>query len=195
MLIIVRHGQTQANASGLLLGHADPPLDATGREQASAVRSTLGPLAEGTRVLASPLLRAQETAAIVAGDVPVEVDDRWIELDYGGFDGKPIHDVPTETWARWRSDPTFAPEGGETLQSLGVRVAAACDSLLAEIPERDIVVVTHVSPVKASVAWALGVGDEVAWRTFVAPGSITRVGARAGVPVLLSFNETPVHAP
>ena len=59
----------------------------------------------------------------------------------------------------------------------------------------DVIVVTHVSPVKAAVAWSLGVGDEVAWRTFVAPGSITRIGARQGRPVLLSFNETPTYSP
>ena len=78
---------------------------------------------------------------------------------------------------------------------LGVRVTAACAELLPDIEERDVIVVTHVSPVKAAVAWALGVGDEIAWRSFVAPGSITRIGARRGVPVLLSFNEMPLHSP
>jgi broad specificity phosphatase PhoE len=51
------------------------------------------------------------------------------------------------------------------------------------------VVVTHVSPIKAAVAWALDVGDEIAWRTWVAPASITRIGVTAGRPLLRSFNE------
>ena len=191
----MRHGQTHANASGLLLGHADPRLDATGREQAAAVASSLSPLAAGTCIISSPLRRARETAAIIAGEAPVEIDDRWIELDYGAFDGTPIGEVPAETWARWRSDPEFAPEGGETLRALGARVAVACDDLLDDASEGDVIVVTHVSPVKAAVAWALGVGDEIAWRTFVAPGSITRIGSRQGRPVLLSFNETPSQSP
>jgi len=49
--------------------------------------------------------------------------------------------------------------------------------------------VTHVSPVKAAVAWALGVGDEVAWRMWVGPASICRIGFAGGSPLLRSFNE------
>jgi alpha-ribazole phosphatase len=195
VLIVVRHGQTDANASGLLLGRADPPLDATGRVQASAVAASLAPLARGTRIISSPLRRARETASLVAREEPVEIDERWIELDYGALEATPISDVGAEMWARWRSDLSFAPEGGESIQSLGERVAAACAELIADAEERDVVVVTHVSPVKAAVAWALGVGDEIAWRSFVAPGSITRIGARQGVPILRSFNETPFHSP
>jgi alpha-ribazole phosphatase len=191
VLIVVRHGQTDANASGLLLGRADPPLDATGRAQASAVAAALAPLARGTRVISSPLRRARETASLVAREGPVEIDERWIELDYGVLESTPISEVPAAMWARWRSDLAFAPDGGESIQSLGARVAAACTDLLSEMEERDVIVVTHVSPVKAAVAWALGVGDEIAWRSFVAPGSMTRIGARQGVPALRSFNETP----
>jgi len=192
VLIVVRHGQTGANASGLLLGRADPPLDATGRVQASAVAAALAPLARGTRIVSSPLRRARETASLIAREGPVEIDERWIELDYGTLESTPISEVPVETWARWRSDLTFSPGGGESIESLGARVEAACDELLAEVEERDVIVVTHVSPVKAAVAWALGVGDEIAWRAYVAPGSITRIGARQGVPTLRSFNETPL---
>ncbi len=57
-----------------------------------------------------------------------------------------------------------------------------------------MVVVSHVSPVKAAVGWALDVGPEVAWRTFVAPGSITRLGVGPTGPVLRGFNET-AHLP
>jgi len=49
--------------------------------------------------------------------------------------------------------------------------------------------VTHVSPVKAAVAWALGVGDEVAWRMWVGPASISRIGFAGAAPSLRSFNE------
>jgi broad specificity phosphatase PhoE len=69
-------------------------------------------------------------------------------------------------------------------------VAEACTELLVDAAERDVVVVTHVSPIKAAAVWAMGVGDEVTWRLYVAPGSITRIGCRPHGPVLLSFNET-----
>ena len=198
MLIVVRHGQTSANARGLLLGRSDPPLDPVGRDQALAVAAELAPLAPDVRVLSSPLQRCRETAAIItAGPGPgreIEIDDRWIELDYGELEGHPVRDVPEDTWRRWRADLDFSPGGGETLRSLGARVAEACDELIAAAVDRDIVVVTHVSPVKAAVVWALGVGDEVTWRTYVAPGSITRIAPRAFGPVLAAFNVTPWKA-
>jgi broad specificity phosphatase PhoE len=193
VLIVVRHGQTSANARGLLLGRADPSLDVVGRDQAAAVAAELTPLQPGTRIVASPLTRTRETAAIIAGEsgIDIEIDERWIELDYGDLEGTPVADVPADTWRRWRADPTFVPAGGESLQSLGQRVSAACDSLLAHAVDRDIIVVTHVSPVKAAVVWALGVGDDVTWRTYVAPGSITRITPRPFGPVLSGFNVTP----
>ena len=191
MLIVVRHGQTEANARGLLLGRSDPPLDPTGHEQAAAVAATLAPLRSGTRIVSSPLRRAQETADIIAAGAAVDIDDRWIELDYGTFEGKPVASVSEETWAQWRADPDFSPGGGESLRALGQRVARACEALIVEADAHDVVVVTHVSPVKAATAWALGVPDDVTWRMYVAPGSMTRIATRPWGRVLASFNETP----
>jgi broad specificity phosphatase PhoE len=191
VLIIVRHGQTDANAQGLLLGRNDPPLDATGRGQASAVAAALKPLGRDARVICSPLRRAHETAQFIAGERTVDVDERWVELDYGTFEGTRVADVPEATWREWRADPNFAPGGGESLHALGLRVTSACDELIVEASTRDVIVVTHVSPVKAATAWALGVGDEVTWRMYVAPGSITRIAPRPWGRVLASFNETP----
>ena len=92
-MIVVRHGRTVANAAGLLQGRIDHPLDDVGRSQARMIADALGSV---DRVIASPLLRAQETAAALG--VPVEIDDRWLELDYGELDGKAVHEVPDETW-------------------------------------------------------------------------------------------------
>ncbi len=68
------------------------------------------------RVVASPLLRTRQTAA--AFGAAVEIDDRFIELDYGEYDGLPLADVPAELWDRWRTDSDFAPPGGESLVAL-----------------------------------------------------------------------------
>jgi broad specificity phosphatase PhoE len=185
VLIVVRHGRTAANASGLLLGRRlDPGLDELGRRQAAALGAAL---AGASRVVSSPLRRARETAEALGG--AVSVDERWAEVDYGELDGMPLADVPAETWARWRADPDHTPPGGESLRQLAARVRPACDELLAEAAEADIVVVTHVSPVKAAVAWALGVGDDVAWRMWCAPASITRIGTSRGEPSLHGYND------
>ena len=196
MLTVVRHGQTAANAQGLLLGRLDPSLDVAGRDQAAAVAAALAPLPPDARIIASPLARCRETATVIANSVgerplEVEVDERWIELDYGDLDGTPLADIPADLWRQWRADSSFAPPGGESLRDLGARVASACRDLLDDAADRDIVVVSHVSPIKAAVAWALGVGDDTTWRMYVAPGSITRIQARPTGPVLAAFNVTP----
>ena len=185
VLILVRHGRTGPNADGRLLGRADPPLDEVGREQAATLGGAVGPV---DRVISSPLRRARETAA--GFGCPVEVDERWIELDYGELDQAPAGSVPAEVWATWRADISFTPPGGESLVALGIRVRAALEHLAEPSTRERVVVVTHVSPLKAAVAWALGVGDEVAWRLWVATASITRVAIGDRGPLLQSFNDT-----
>jgi len=188
MFIVVRHGRTRSNAAGLFLGHADPPLDVRGEAQADAVAAAL----EGaSRVVTSPLQRAVQTAERIAArsGVPVEVDRRFIELDYGEWDERPLADVDPGEWAAWRSDLAFAPPGGESLHALGERVRAGLDDLVESARRSDVVIVTHVSPLKAAIAWSLGVGDEVAWRMFVEPAAICRIDVGRGIPSLHSFGE------
>jgi broad specificity phosphatase PhoE len=184
VLVLVRHGRTDVNARGLLLGRLDPPLDELGRLQAEQLVMAME---RPDRVISSPLRRARETAE--AFGLPVEIDERWIELDYGDYDGRPVADVPAEVWRDWRADPHFVPAGGESLVMLGNRVRAACEELLDEARERDVVVVSHVSPIKAAIGWALGTGDEVTWRMFVRVASIARVAIGPWGPSLHSFNE------
>lgn len=186
MLIVVRHGQTEANAAGHLLGRSDVALTDLGRRQAERVASALRHL-DIERVVSSPLRRARETAESLG--LELTIDERWIELDYGAFEGLPISEVPAEEWARWRNDLDFAPPGGESLADLGRRVRAACDDLAEIARERDVVVVSHVSPVKAAMAWALGVSDATSWRSYVAVASIMRIGFGGAGPSLRSFNE------
>jgi broad specificity phosphatase PhoE len=184
VLVLVRHGQTEANARGLLLGRADPPLSELGRRQAAALAARVPEVA---RIVASPLTRTVETAR--AFGRPVETDERWIELDYGSFDGRSAADVPADVWKAWRADPHYVPGGGESLATLGLRVREACEELLGEARTRDVIVVSHVSPIKAALAWALSVGDDVAWHLFVQVASIARVVIGPWGPTVHSFNE------
>ncbi|MDQ2650221.1 MAG: histidine phosphatase family protein [Actinomycetota bacterium] len=186
MLIVVRHGRTATNAAGRLLGRADPSLDDLGRQQAAATADHLLETMRPARVVCSPLARTRETAE--AFGLPVTVDERWIELDYGSLEGTKLVEVPKDYWQRWQSDIDFAPEGGESLSGLGERVRAACEDLADEAAEADVVVVSHVSPIKAAVAWALGVDDQVSWRMFVAPASITKISTSGPRRSLHGFN-------
>ncbi len=189
MLILVRHGRTQANARRLLQGRNDLPLDEIGRGQARSIRAALGQI---DRVIASPLQRAGETAEALG--LPFSIDPRWTELDYGEWEARPITEVSEQTWQSWRSDLGFTPPGGESLRVVSARVREACEELLEEATQKEIVVVTHVSPIKAAICWALGAGDELLWRMFLSNASISRIGFHDGQPVLHGFNQTE-HLP
>lgn len=184
MLIVARHGRTPANAAGQLLGRLDPGLDDLGRAQAAAIATAVP---SDARVISSPLRRCRETAAAITADI--EIDDRLIEIAYGELEGVPVSDVPAETWRAWRSDSGWAPPGGESHDQLAARVWSVLDEHSAEAADRDIVLISHVSPIKAALAWALGVGIEVSWRSFVAQASILRIATAGPTPSLQSHNE------
>ena len=112
MLILVRHGRTALNAAGQLQGRLDEPLDEVGEAQAIAVAKLVGPVDE---LISSPLSRAQQTAE--RSTLPFEVDERWIELSYGiyegvrtptcrprrGTTGEPTRPGPPKVVSRWWS--------------------------------------------------------------------------------------------
>jgi broad specificity phosphatase PhoE len=193
LLILVRHGQTAANAHGLLLGRDDPSLTDIGRRQACALAEALP---RPARLVSSPLLRARQTAAVLAGAGPdvqeIVIDPRWIEMDYGDLDGQPATALPEHAWRTWWQDPHFVPAGGESVAEVGARVRQACTELAGDAARDDVVVVSHVSPIKAALAWALGVGDEVAWRMYLLDAAVCRIDTSGPFPLLLAFNE--VHA-
>jgi probable phosphoglycerate mutase len=190
VILFVRHGRTAVNREGRLQGRIDAPLDETGIAQAHALAVVLAG-EQVTRVVSSPLRRARETAAAIAEPhtLAVGVDDRLIELDYGDWDGVPLRDLAPDGWARWRADPAFTPPGGESLVDVAGRIASFCDDTLAAA-DQHIVAVSHVSPIKAAVSWALGAGPAASWRMHLSVASITRIGAGPDGGILLAYNET-----
>ena len=185
MLILVRHGRTALNAAGRLQGRIDEPLDDVGRKQAALVAEHVGPV---DVLISSPLRRATETAE--AFGIPFETDERWIELSYGIFEGVAVADTPSEAWDRWQENVDYVPSGGESLAQLDLRVRAACEELSRPAADADVAVVTHVSPIKSAVAWALGATIAISWRSHLSPASICRIEMRRQWPVLTAFNET-----
>ena len=191
-IIIVRHGRTEFNATGRLQGRTDNPLDEVGLAQAEAVAAYLQPeLMPDTLFVCSPLLRARQTAMAIVDRVgsSFDIDDRWIELDYGSYEGLRQAEVPANVWREWRADSDFATPQGESLNQVQERVAQACDDLAQRLDGRTAVVVSHVSPIKSAVAWALGVDVSVGWKTQLVTASITRISVSANGAALTSFNE------
>lgn len=189
VLYLVRHGRTAANAERRLQGRTDLPLDDVGRVQAAALRAAIPTV---DRLVCSPMLRARQTAEVFG--LEGEIDQRWREMDYGTLEGARLADVPDDVWNAWRTDPDFAPEGGESMRALTERVVAACTDLLEAARTAEVVVVSHATPVKAAMAWALGADPSSVWRSFVDQASVTRIAVRDRGPLLVGFNQVP-HAP
>lgn len=186
MLYLVRHGRTAANAKGLLQGRLDPPLDEVGHQQAKAIEA-LVPNADV--VISSPLVRAQQTAAYFSRNVII--DERWIELAYGEYEGMPAGEVPPDVWQSWKTNTEYATKGGESFGALDARVRSALDELAPRILDEDIVVVSHVSPIKAAVAWALNTTMEIMFHCHLAQASVCRISMGRFGPLLHTFNEQP----
>ena len=182
---LLRHGQTDYNLQGRLQGRVDNPLNDTGIGQAQRSAKAIGQV---TKVISSPLKRAIQTAN--AFNAPIEINENWIELDYGDWDGMPLKSISEETWNEWRNNPSFMPPNGESLSTLGERVQKALNDIQSD-PDQHILIVTHVSPIKAAVAWTLGVTDAIGWRTRLDTASFTQIEINSVTPILLGFNRTP----
>lgn len=189
MLYLVRHGRTAANAQNRFQGRLDLPLDEVGERQAAAMADYVRSLSAGIdEVWCSSTLRATQTAAHYG--VEPTIDDRWIEVNFGIYEGRPIGELPQSVWDSWREDEHFAPEGGESFGSVAARVKAACDEILARSADHDIVVVSHMTPIKTAVAWALDTPLDIMFHTQLSHGALCRIGLGAHGALLHSFNET-----
>jgi probable phosphoglycerate mutase len=195
VIVLIRHGQTTTNAQRLLVGRSDPALTELGERQARALR----PLLENVSVVwSSPLQRARTTAALALPHLDVVVKESFIEVDYGTLDGQPLSAVSAEEWRRFEHDHTMAFGGGESLSALDQRVHAELDALLADSTSllhshgEHLAIVSHVSPIKSAMVWALGVPGSAAWRMRLDNGSVTTITTRLSTPALLHYNVVPL---
>jgi probable phosphoglycerate mutase len=148
VIYLLRHGQTAFNAERRMQGHMDTPLNARGVQQAAAMGALLRgllPDTTGWRIVASPLMRAQQTAgaASAALGLPVETDRRLIEVTVGEWEGRLTAEVEAEHPELFKSRQWFfhAP-GGETYDQMAGRIGAWLDELPPE-PERKVIAVCH----------------------------------------------------
>lgn len=157
-LLLVRHGETDWNRDGRFQGHADPPLNATGRRQAAELAGVLAGDGIGA-VYSSDLRRAVETAEIVARRLGLSVarDGRLREIDVGSWSGLTRAEVETrypDGFARWlRGD---IGHDGETRAELMDRVHAAALEIAAAHEGTTVLVVTHGGAVRALQRAVLG---------------------------------------
>ena len=194
ILILLRHGRTPNNAQARLQGQSDAPLDEVGLEQSAVVGQALRERWPVDRVVVSSRRRTRQTArAAGLADTPTNIDDRWMEIDFGAYDDRRISEVMAELGAAWAADISYVPPGGESMACLHERVGEAVAEIAEEASKRNIVVVTHATPVKSAVAWLLGGGAEMIMRLRVSLASVTAFGPVEHGLVLTEFNWCPAR--
>ncbi|MEV0298636.1 bifunctional RNase H/acid phosphatase [Nocardia sp. NPDC050710] len=168
-LLLLRHGQTELSVQRRYSGRGNPPLTELGREQAARAAKMLAAKGNIAAVVSSPLSRARETAeaAGAALGVPVRMLDSLIETDFGQWEGLTFVEAAQrdpELHARWLGDPSTAAPGGESFDQVRERIEAARRDLVALYPGANVVVVSHVTPIKTLLQLALGVGPSLLYR-------------------------------
>lgn len=195
-LVLVRHGSTEHSPQHRFSGRTDLPLAPQGVQQAAALAARdlaaeFGPVAA---VVSSPLRRCRQTAAAIAGGDEVLVVDELAETDFGAFEGLTAGEARREhpdAFAAWAASPETAPPGGESFTAVDDRVQQARQALTAAHPDRTVVVVTHVTPIKLLVRFALAAPYAVLHRLYLDTASVSVVDVRPDAAASLRlFNDT-----
>jgi len=198
-VILVRHGRTTANATGLLAGRAlGVSLDQIGREQAAITGDRLAAVPV-VGVVSSPLERCLQTARFILDrqpgtpNAPVEPD--LTECDYGRWQGRSLSDLATEDlWPAVQSQPSAVVfPGGESMAAMQARSVAAVrrhDAAYESEYGRAAVwvAVSHGDVIKAILADALGMHLDLFQRINVGPASVSIVHYGASRPSVYATN-------
>lgn len=198
-VILVRHGRTTANASGVLAGRtAGVRLDATGRDQAvrTGERLAVVPLAAA---VTSPLERCRQTTRALLerqeGDVPTSVDKGITECDYGEWQGRTLKELADEPlWSVVQNHPSAAVfPGGESLAQMQARAVAAVRRHDAAVEAEHgasavWLAVSHGDIIKSVLADALGMHLDLFQRINVDPASVSIVRYGAARPGVVATN-------
>ncbi len=198
-VILVRHGRTTANASGVLAGRtAGVKLDQTGRDQARRAGERLASLPL-VGVVSSPLERCRQTARAIADaqeSAPAtRVDGGITECDYGDWQGRALADLAQEDlWPTVQTQPSAAIfPGGESLAAMQARAVAAIRRHDAAFenehgPGAVWVAVSHGDLIKSILADALGMHLDLFQRIHVDPASFSIVRYGATRPAVIAIN-------
>ncbi len=190
MIYLIRHGQTALNHANVLQGRSDQPLNENGERQAREVGEVLR--ARGIvfdRVYSSPLIRAQQTARLIAGDVPLEIDERLIEMDYGPYEGLDLSHLPPEILAFFGDFAHVpAPGGMEQLSSVVERLGLFLEDIRDIARKENILISTHAIAMKGALEYLTPASKGSYWSKYIGNCAIYTASADNGsytVPVEL----------
>ncbi|MPY79157.1 MAG: bifunctional RNase H/acid phosphatase [Actinophytocola sp.] len=186
-LLLVRHGQTPMSVDRRYSGRGDVELTDQGRWQAAAVAKRVAALLGARQdaagplpVVASPLSRAVDTAREVATLLGSEVRTHTglTETDFGEWEGLTFAEASRrdpDVHRAWLGDTSVAPPGGESFDAVHQRVRRARDNIISEYGGGDVVVVSHVTPIKTVLRMGLAAGPELLFRLHLDLASLSIV--------------------
>lgn len=193
-LILVRHGETQHNAEGRVLGRGGPGLNQRGRNQAAAAARALSSKTVAA-IYSSPLPRALETAERISLELglPVQTEESLAEIDAGKLEGLTSEEMRAqypELMAMWGRDPgSVQMPDGESLGQLQERVWQVAQTLLGRHLEDSVVVVSHNFPIETLVCRVLELPLAGIRRMRVDLGSLSTVDMREDRRRLVHLND------
>ena len=197
-LLLVRHGQTVSNTTGLIQGQSDSPLTQTGQAQIKALAQRLS--RSGCRlnytILTSPLGRAEASAAILRDQLGgvVRTDERFAELSFGAAEGSTWAAVAQrfpeiiEAWHQHHEAAAF-PQG-ETRQAAVDRVMAGLDSLPWIAPRHRYIIVTHGGVLAALFAHILSIPCGVRPACIIPNAGLSHISKKAQSYRIVSWSDT-----
>lgn len=181
VLLLIRHGRTQANVDGILAGRTPGVvLDEHGIASVKELGQRLSPVPVA-QVVSSPLERTQQTSLhAFAAHIPLTTDERLSECDYGSWQGRSLADLAKENlWKVVQQNPQdMVFPDGESMQEMSNRAVAAVrewDAKLSDEHGKDVIwaAVSHGDIIKAICADALGMSLNQFQRIMVDPASIS----------------------
>lgn len=153
-LILVRHGESEANRQDLFAGHFDADLQNRGMEQARKTAKFLSENFKIDKVYASDLKRAYKTGKCIAEQIGIEVipNKNLREINAGEWEGKyyyGLEELYPKEWKTWIEDigNAYCP-GGESTKQLCERVMGEIEKIAKENEGKTVVLATHATPVR-----------------------------------------------
>lgn len=197
LLYLVRHADHDWVGRGIA-GRMGTPLNAEGRVQAERLGRWFGRervTGQGaTGLWASPLPRTQQTAEPIARalGLPIRTADDLLEVEFGAWTGRDFPDLdPDPAWRHWNGARSLArAPGGETIAEVQGRMVGFINRLCSDDPDGIHVLVSHGDPIRAAVAYYLGVPIDLFLRIEVSPASISVLAIDGWTPRVLRLNGT-----
>ena len=198
-VVLLRHGDTRLSPERRFsgVGSGDPGLSAAGRDQVQrAAGSSLLRGCVFTEVLTSPLTRCRQTARIVADALGLEivVDPDLREMNFGRWEEMTFDEVQDrypEDLRRWKQSASAPPTGSsETFAAVFDRMGGVAERFASRYAGASVLAVTHITPIKALVAHALGAPPAALFRMELSSACFSRISYTGGEASVRLLNDT-----